>query len=585
MDRLSPAELAAQALDAAHAIEDRDDRDEAVAAAAAAAATAGLTGAASDALLDIDDPAARTWVHGVLSRQMADAGQHDGARRHLDAGIADCARISRWRPQGPGWMSLADAMARQTEVAAILGDTEMVNRLAGQVGGGGGARAAAQRARFDLACREGAVGARGEVWNAAIDAARAIPDPVDARRALVALARLAAQHGDGARAVHLVRIAADESPLGGAIHRAELAEAVAGVLAREDLLPEAATVWGRAMDLAQADDVPIDASTSLLCGIAEAQLAALGPMVAEHTVARAVAAVASSPLSPDPTLRFPWRRLCRTALQAPALASPLRDHLRNQTFVPPGWCYVLGLLELSTGNPRRAKGAAKALEASHAAWPEDTESLWLAALLRCRLGTRDEARQDLRTLLAAVEPGTTTELPGQDGGPVPLEQHLVRALLDMGDRDTAVELASTVGSGATRARLLREAGTLARLEGDHPAASHLARESLAARDEAHASGEPIAALDPELVALVCLLHDVGDSPTAMAALRRALESGRTTPDLLAVPVLAGLERQLVNALPLLDLVREAMRRRIEAAPSSKVRAALVLTWLRATTRT
>ena len=222
-------------------------------------------------------------------------------------------------------------------------------------------------------------------------------------------------------------------------------------------------------------------------------------------MARAVEAVAHTPLSPDPVL-WSWRRLARTALSCPA-SPPLRDHLRHQPVVPPGWCYALGLMELSTGNPARARGAAKALEASHAAWPEDTESLWLASLLRCRLGDRERAIDDISRLLGHVDAGTPVWLAGDESGPQPLEQHLVRALLDLGDPDSAAELARATTAPLLRARLLREVGAMFVLDGDRGTAAILAEEAVQAREEARETDTPPSPLDAALPALIRLLAD------------------------------------------------------------------------------
>ena len=573
------AALLHQALDLAHAAEDPRDRDDAVVEIAALAAARGEAALAAEALLDVQDPAGRLWVHGLLAEGAAAAGHTGPAHHHLDAALGALADAPRWRPRPGGWVTLDDARARLVQVAARLEAEERLATLAAPLCPGGAAWAAATRARFSLRCRQPGAG-RGDAWTEALEAARRLPDPVDARRALVSLTRVAVQHGEAARAVRLVRVAADDDPIGSSVHRAELAEAVAGVLARADHLPEAATVWGRAADLAQEPEVPLDIGTWLLCSIAEAQLDALGPMLAEHTMARAVRGVATTPLSPDPTLRFPWRRLARTALACPALAGPLRDHLRAQPVVPPGWCYALGLMELATGNPARARGAAKALEASHAAWPEDTESLWLGALLRCRVGDRDRAISDIAQLLGLVDPGTPAWPAGDDAGPRPLEHHLVRALLDIGDVDSAAELARSVTAPALRARLLREAGAVMHLGGDRSRSAHLALEALQARDEAMASPAGLSPLDPDLPPLIRLLADTGEAPAALLGLQRALDRGHGTPHALALPVLATLAQGLAHAPALADAVHGAFRDRLGRTADPAKAARLLGAWIR-----
>ncbi|MEC7949578.1 MAG: hypothetical protein VX265_18570, partial [Myxococcota bacterium] len=334
-----------------------------------------------------------------------------------------------------------------------------------------------------------------------------------------------------------------------------------------------------AADLAQAPTVPVDISTWLMCSIATAQLDSLGPLVAEHTMARAVGAVADTPLSPDPVLRFPWRRLARTALARPALAGPLRDHLRAQPVVPPGWCYALGLMEFATGSPARARGAAKALEASHAAWPEDTESLWLGALLRCRIGDRERAISDIGRLMGRIEPGTPAWLAGDDEGPRPLEHHLVRGLLELDDVDSAAELARGVTTPALRARLLQETGSVAVHGGDRTLAALLAQESLLAREEAATEASPSAPLDTDLPPLIRLLIDSGEAPTALQALQRALRRGEATPDSLALPLLASLSHELAHDAPLTEAVHGAFRTRLDRIEEPAAAARLLCSWI------
>jgi hypothetical protein len=573
------AALLHQALDLAHAADDPRAREAAVVEIAALAAMRGEPALAAEALVDVHDAAGRLWVHGLLADQAASGGRTAPAHQHLDAALRALAEGPRWRPRPDGWVTLDDARARLVHIAARLDAGERLDTLAAPLCPGRPAWAEATRARFTLRCAQPDAD-RSQPWAEALEAARRLPDPVDARRALVALAEVAVAHGDAARAVRLVRVAADDSPIGGAVHRAELAEAVAGVLARADHLPEAATVWGRAADLAQAPSVPLDIGTWLLCSIAEAQLDALGPMLAEHTMSRAVRAVADSPLSPDPMLRFPWRRLARTAMACPALAVPLRDHLRGQPVVPPGWCYALGLMELSTGNPARARGAAKALEASHAAWPEDTESLWLGALLRCRVGDRDRAISDIAQLLGLVDAGTPAWPAGDESGPRPLEHHLVRALLDLGDADSAAELARSVTAPALRARLLRETGAVALLGGDRPQAAQLAQEALQAREESTTMEKGTGPLDADLPALIRLLADTGEAPAALHALRVALARGRETPDALALPVLASLARGLGTNAPLAEAVHTAFGERLREVGDPASAARMLGLWIR-----
>jgi hypothetical protein len=575
----STAALLHQALDLAHAAADPQAREAAVVEVAALAARQGSRDQAAEALVDVQDAAGRLWVHGLLAGHAQRTGEPATAHHHLREALAALEEAPRWRPRPDGWISLDDARARLAGIAAALGAGELLDAIAAPLCPGRPAWAAATRARFSLAAAADG-GGRSAAWAEALTAARRLPDPVDARRALVELAAVAVQHGYAARAVRLVRTAADDDPVGGPVHRAELAEAVAGVLAQADHLPEAATVWGRAADLAADPAIPPDIATWLLCSIAEAQLDALGPMIAEHTMARAVAAVAHTPLSPDPTLRFPWRRLARTALSCPALAAPLRDHLRTQPVVPPGWCYALGLMELATGNPARARGAAQALEASHAAWPEDTESLWLGALLRCRVGDRDRAISDIAQLLGLVEAGTPAWIAGDESGPQPLEHHLVRALLDLGDVESAAELARSVTTPALRARLLREAGAVCVLGGDRAAGATLAREALQAREEASTGDGPSSPLDADLPPLIRLLADTGEAPTALSALQRALQRGRPTPDALALPVLSALAGSLGRHPPLAEAVQAAFAQRLEAQEAPADAAALLCAWIR-----
>lgn len=577
MDLPTPDALLHHALDLAHAVGDPTVREDTVTEVAAMAAHRGARDLAVDALVDLPAAAARLRVHGLLAEHALRDGDPERSTQHLDRAIEALAEEPRWRPGTDGWVSLDDARTRLLTVATALGSLDRVDTIAAPLVSGRPAFAAAARARFELSV-DNSDAERGVAWAEARAAARRLADPVDARRALVALASVAVAGGEAARAVRLVRADAeneDASP----VHQAELAEAIAGVLAGADHLPEAATVWSRATDLATDPAVPLDVATWLLCSTAESQLDALGPLIAEHTMARAVANVADTPLSPDPVLRFPWRRLARTALSCPALAAPLRDHLRGQPVVPPGWCYALGLMELATGNPARARGAAKALESSHAAWPEDTESLWLAALLRCRLGDRERAIDDISTLLGQVHAGRPVWLAGDESGPQPLEQHLVRALLDLGDPDSAAELARATTAPGLRARLLREVGAVCVLGGERDVGAALAAEALQARDEARSADTPPTPLDADLPPLIRLLADSGEGPLALDTLRRALQEGMDTPDMLALPVLSVLARTLRPHPPLAEAVHVAFAQRLEAVAEPAAAARLLCAWL------
>ena len=584
MDLPTTDALLHHALDLAHAVADPSARAAVVAEVAALAATRGERTQAVEALVDVQAPGSRLRVQGLLAESALQDGDAEQALQHLDRAMEALAEGPRWRPSTDGWVSLDDARARLIEIAAALGDGARIEQIAAPLAPGRPAWAAATLARFKMAADariDPAVSedVLGEAWAAARMAASRLPDPVDARRALVELASAAIARGEAARAVSLVRTA-EESPEHNPVHHAELAEAIAGVLAQADHLPEAATVWSRATDLATDLAVPVDITTWLLCSIAESQLDSLGPMIAEHTMARAVEAVAHTPLSPDPVLRFPWRRLARTALSCPALAAPLRDHLRHQPVVPPGWCYALGLMELSTGNPARARGAAKALEASHAAWPEDTESLWLASLLRCRLGDRERAIDDISRLLGHVDAGTPVWLAGDESGPQPLEQHLVRALLDLGDPDSAAELARATTAPLLRARLLREVGAMFLLDGDRDTAAILAEEAVQAREEARETDTPPSPLDAALPALIRLLADAGEGPLALDTLRRALQEGMRTPESLALPILVVLATTLKPHPPLAEAVHAAFAQRLTALEDPEAGASLLCAWIR-----
>jgi tetratricopeptide (TPR) repeat protein len=575
-----PDRLLRDALAAARRAAPEPGRRPPIEAVAEAALRRGHLDLAREVLLELVEPAGRAWLHAELAARLLADNDPTGAARHLAAGQDALDLPGRWRPRGPLWMSPESAVARFAWLWAWAGDRARATALAESLVVGRSARAAAWTAVVDrvMANPEADPAEVDAAWIEARDAVLALREPVEGLRAREALAWVACRRGDAVRAASLAHLGGDhliDAPL----QRALLGEAIANVLADAGRPDAAARTWRRALR-ALLGAPPLGWSAAeIVCRIARQQLEHLGPDPAAETMAVAVTRAAAEPLSPDPELRFAWRLLFETGLAEPALAVPLRDHLRSQVRVPPGWCYVLGLFELATGHVQRARWAAEALDRGFEVNPADAESGWLAALLWLHTGARREGLASTQAVLAAVEPGRVAAIPGRPGGPVALDGALGEALLAAGLPEEALALARTADEPAVRADLLSLAAEHAHHEGAADAARRLSREAAVA----------FGALRPHLATsvwrdiaarLVPLLEDLGEPAEAGRVLEQAVRRADAAPGDLALLALTDLARELDRAgSPGADRPRAALAARVATCSNPAARAALLLQWL------
>ena len=575
-----PDRLLHDALAAARRATPQPGRRPPIEAVAEAALRRGHLGLAREVLLELDEPAGRAWLHAELAARLLTQGDPAGAARHLAAGQDAFDLPGRWRPRGPLWMSPESALARFAWLWAWAGERARATALAESLVVGRAARATAWTAVVDrvMADPDADPAEVDAAWLQARAAVLALREPVEGLRAREALAWVACRRGDAVRAASLAHLGGDhlnDAPL----QRALLGEAIANVLAEAGRRDAAARTWRRALRALLAAPPLGWSAAEIVCRIARQQLEHLGPDPAAETLALAVTRAAAEPLSPDPDLRFAWRLLYETGLAEPALAEPLRDHLRVQARVPPGWCYVLGLLELSTGHVQRARWAAEALDRGFEVNPADAESGWLAALLWLRTGAVREGLASTHAVLSSVEPGRVAAIPGRPGGPVALDAALGEALLAAGVPDESVALARTADEPAVRAELLSRAAEHHHNEGAAEPARRLALEAAVA----------FAALPPQLATtvwrdiaarLVPLLEDLGERAEAGRLLDQAVQRADATPGDLALLALTDLARELDRAgSPGADRPRAALGARVATCRDPAARAALLLQWL------
>jgi hypothetical protein len=275
---------------------------------------------------------------------------------------------------------------------------------------------------------------------------------------------------------------------------AEAALVVAQACAENDELGAAGATLQRAALAAEEVEGADQAVTALLCRVAEAQRRHLGPALARTTAQRIIDRLRGHVIGPEPNLRLPFRPLLEVSLANPGLAAPLRDLLRRQAVVAPGWCFALGLLELGTGAPERARQAARVLEESADSGANDVEARWLGGLLRARLGELPRARRQLLEALRELPAGAAVDVPGSPGGDRRAERVFTDELLAAGDLEGALLIARLTPGPALRGALLRRCADALRLRGELGAAHGALDEATAALAE-----EEAADLDPELL--------------------------------------------------------------------------------------
>ena len=317
-------------------------------------------------------------------------------------------------------------------------------------------------------------------------------DPVIERRVVGIVAEGALRVGRPGAALAPLKALANLGVAG--LRWAEAALVVARCCAEHDELGVGGATLQRAAQAAEAVEGAHLEVTAFLCKVAEAQRRHLGPTLARTTAQRVVDRLRGHMLGPEPNLRLPYRPLLVVSLANPALAAPLRDLLRAQSVVSPGWCFALGLLEHGTGALDRARQAARVLEESAASGANDVEALWLAGLLRARIGDASRARVVLVQALGALPSGAVIDVPGSPGGDCRAERVFVDALLAVGDIEGGLLVARLTPTAGLRAGLLLRCADALRLAG----AGSDVRAALDEATAALAEDDP-QAIDPDLM--------------------------------------------------------------------------------------
>ena len=542
---------------------------------AQAALDRGVVDLVGEVLLELEEPAGRAWLHAELAARLLQRKEVEGVRRHLDTARDLLDAPGRWRPRGPAWMGPDAARARLASLYARLGDLQTAEEMADALPLGQPPRALAWRSLVEQAFHAG-VADPLSLWRSAREAALTIVEPTENLRARVALAGVACRRGDAVRASSLAHTPEGDA-LQEPLQRAALGEQIGLILAEGGRPDAAARTWHRALRHLLGGDTLSLPEARVLCRIARHQLAWVGPDTAVEVLREAILLLRDEPLPPDPDLGFAWQLFYETGLQEPTLAEPLRDWLRVQARVPPGWCFVLGLLERATGHVQRARWAADALDRGHAANPTDGESGWLAAVLWLILGETDRGLVSAQRVLESVPPGRTVHIPGSRMGPMALEQVLAETLLSVGQGAAASSLARASEDAVLRGRLLGRAAVLALSEG-------AAAEALALGSEAATSlvdaGAPASAWVPEAAGLVALLEELGNHEAASQLLDVAVAAAADAPGELSVTSLCGLARTLEQVgSPGAARPRQALAARVAQAAAPGPRCDLLLQWL------
>lgn len=575
MDAADPRRLLQDALTAARRADEDPSRRPVLERVAQAALARGEAEVAREVLLELTEPSAQAWLHAELGAAMLSAGDPDGARRHLDSARAGLDRPGRWRPRGPAWMGPEAARARLAALYVRLGDRAAALALAESLPSGRRARAHAWLALVEPAFDAGGA-LLEDAWRAAREAALAVSDSVDGLACRVALAEVACRCGDAVRAASLAHsdsLGAFSEPL----RRGALGLAVGRVLAEAGRGDAAARLWRRALHPLLDRDGLGSREAEQVVQIALLQLEHLGPAEAVETLERAVTRAAAAPLSPSPDLRFAWRRLYTVSLDEPLLAAPLRDWLRVQARVPPGWCYVLGLLERETGHLQRARWAAEALERGQEANPEEVESGLLAALLWLRLGETERGIRAASTVLSAADEAWSRVVPGRDREPAGAPTLLAEALLQAGQRDAGAAVARTVVAAPVRCALLRQAAQDALSEGGAAEARALALEAAQALEMAASEG----ALDAqEAAGVLGILEETSAWAEAGSTLGVVVDAAAQAPGSLAVTSLCALASALeTQGSPGAARPRARLADAVAGTSDPEERAHLLLDWL------
>ena len=472
-------------------------------------------------------------------------------------------------------MGPESARARVAELCVRLGDRQTALGIAGALPLGRKARAQAWRALVEPSFAHDGSQLESD-WAAAREAALAVADPVDGLAARVALAEAACRGGSAVRAASLAHsdaLGAFSDPL----LRARLGQAVGQVLAEAGRPDAAARLWRRALAPLLERDGLGSREAHVVGEVARLQLEHLGAAEAVETVERAVTRAGSAPLSPAPDLRFAWRQLYTLSLAEPLLAAPLRDWLRVQSRVPPGWCYVLGLLELETGHLQRAQWAAEALDRGQELNPSEIESGLLAALLWLRLGAVDNGLAAAAAVMQAEADGESRSVPGRPGPPASPPALLAEALLRAGQRAAGAAVARSVPTAGERARLLCAAGEEAWGEASTEEAAALAAEAaLAVEDATREASVPAS----QAAAVLSLLEETGQDALAATTLDALLVHAEDAPGELSVASLCALTQALeARGVSGVARARTTLFERISRTKDPEDRARQLLDWL------
>lgn len=575
MEQPDPRRLIEDALFAASEAETDPSRRSVEERAAEAALARGLVDMAREVLLALEDAGARAWLHAELGSVVLSSGDMEAARRHIEAARKGLDQQGRWVPRGSRWMGPESARARLAALCVRLGDRQTALGLAGSLPLGRRARARAWHALVETSFEAEGPQLEGD-WASAREAALAVADPVDGLAARVALAEAACRGGSAVRAASLAHsdaLGAFSDPL----RRARLGLSVGRVLAEAGRPDAAARLWRRALDPLLEQDGLGSRAAAVVAEVALLQLEHLGPAEAVETVERAVTRAGAAPLSPAPDLRFAWRQLYSLALAEPLLAAPLRDWLRVQARVPPGWCYVLGLLELETGHLQRAQWAAEALDRGQELNPSEIESGLLAALLWLRLGAVDKGVASAAAVMEADMEGWSRAVPGRTLAPASPPTLLAEALFRAGQRSAGAAVARSVPAAGDRVRLLRTAAEEAWAEGSAEEAAALSAEAALAIEAASSAGGISAG---EASSVLILLEQTGQDEIARSTVDALLAQAEDAPGELAVATLCALTQALEGCgSAAAERVRRTLSEQISRTADPEARAHQLLDWL------
>jgi hypothetical protein len=486
----------------------------------------------------------------------------DEALREIRAALVELDAPGRWRPC-LDFISKAELRARCVALSLELGDEALARTQLPALADQKVAKAQAwiALARF--------TGPDRAVWGWARATLPAVPEAPEALPLWSALLQGTLHHFGPEEALGLLTDARALPLRARASLHAELRAAMRNAGQSEALI----TLLGASLalvDEAGAGVLAAELLSELLDDYADE------PGLAREPEERLLQLCDSTPLPPDPHSPFPWRVLAARARRTRIWAHRLRERLRAHAIVPPAWCYLLGLLELRTGHPDRARRAARALSQSAGPRLEEPESMLLAGLLSSKVGDEAAAEESLRAALAAMPPRCPIRAPEEPE--LPIEQLVVRILIEEGSLRLAGELAETLPGPLERAELLVSLAQAALGAGDRPEADRRCAEAISALDEAAEGGR--AAATPPLYARIaaicapgCLLQE--------EALSLSFARVRALPSFLQVPALLAQRDALCGDEALGARQAELALHLLRAVDAPDMRASALLQWARA----